>query len=64
MNEINLFGQFVAELENNCGITSQPHLHSVLKAITASAVSQTPINPTQQHLDQHALMKQVSLLNK
>jgi hypothetical protein len=29
-----------------------------------SAVASTPINPVQQQLDQHALMKQVSILNK
>ena len=29
-----------------------------------SAVASTPSNPIQQQLDQHALMKQVSILNK
>ena len=51
-------------MENNCGITSQPHQYSALKAISVSAVAQTPIDPIQQHLDQHTLMKQVSLIKK
>ena len=51
-------------MEKNCGITSQPHLNSALKAISACDVAQIPINLIQQHLDQQTLMKQVSLLNK
>ena len=38
--------------------------HNLFQSTPAGAVTLTPINPIQQQLDQHTLMKQVSILNK
>ena len=58
--------QYINELESNLGYSLEPTTSASADNNTTpvTAVTSTSSDPIQQKIDQHALMKQVSLLNK